>query len=107
MIIAEKGIVPNITLWRGDITAATFDLRLVNKTSETVTLFQGLTDQTPARHTIKLVPPYEAWLSLPSGEYEYYIENEGITLAVGLLQNIENKESYEYNTDNIFTEYRA
>lgn len=107
MIIAEKGIVPNITLWRGDITASTFDLRLVNTTSKAVSFFEGLTDQTPARHTIKLLPPQEAWKDLPSGEYEYYIENEGITLAVGLLQNIENKESYEYDTDNIFTEYRA
>lgn len=106
MIIAEKGIVPNILLWRGDISAYAFDLRLVNTTSEVVTLFEGLRDMTPSRHTIKLIPPKEVWDTLPSGEYEYYIENNGSILYMGLLQNIKNGESYEYDTEDTYTEYR-
>ena len=107
MIIAEKGINPNILLWRGDISAEIFDLRLVNTTSEVVTIIEGLRDITPSRHTIRLIPPKEIWETLPSGEYEYYIENNERILAAGLLRNIKNNENYEYDADNIFTEYRA
>lgn len=106
MIIAEKGIVPNITLWRGDISAYTFDLKLVNTTNEVVTIFEGLRDTTPSRHTIKLIPPKEVWESLPSGEYEYYVESNDGILAAGLLKNIKHGESYEYNTEDTYTEYR-
>ena len=107
MIIAEKGVVPNILMWRGDISAYVFNLRLVNTTSEVVTLFEGLRDLTPSRHTIKLTPPKEVWDTMPSGEYEYYIENKGSILALGLLKNIKPNESYEYDTEDIYTEYRA
>ena len=107
MIIAEKGILPNILLWRGDISAYTFDLRIVNMTSGVVTLIEGLRDMTPSRHTIKLIPPKEVWGNLPSGEYEYYVENNERILSAGLLRNIKSNENYEYDTDNIFTEYRA
>lgn len=106
MIIAEKGILPNIQLWRGDISAFTFDLRLVNTTTEDVTHIKGLRDMTPSRHTIKLVPPKDVWESLPSGEYEYYVENNGSILAAGLLKNINNIKNYEYNTEHYYTEYR-
>ena len=61
---------------------------------------------TPSRHTIKLIPPKEVWDTLPSGEYEYYIENNGSILYMGLLQNIKNGESYEYDTEDTYTEYR-
>ena len=107
MLIAEKGIIPNIQLWRGDISASTFDLRLVNTTSEVVTLIEGLRDLTPSRHTIKLIPPKDVWESLPSGEYEYYVEYKGSILAAGLLQNIKANENYGYVTEDIYTEYRA
>lgn len=107
MIIAEKGIAPHIQLWRGDITATDFTLLLINTTSEEVTRIEGLHDTTPSRHIITLVPPKEAWETLPNGEYEYYIENKGSILALGLLKNIKPNESYEYDTESIYTEYRA
>lgn len=107
MIIAEMGTTPNIQLWRGDITATDFTLLLINTTSEEVTRIEGLHDTTPSRHIITLVPPKEAWDILPNGEYEYYIENKGSILALGLLKNIKSNESYEYDTKDIYTEYRA
>lgn len=107
MIIAEKGIVPDILMWRGDISAYTFDLKLVNTTSGVVTIFEGLNDMTPSRHTIKLMPPSEVWHDLPSGEYEYYVENNGSILYAGLLKNNNNIESDGYSTDNTYIEYRA
>lgn len=106
MIIAEKGITPHIQLWRGDITATDFTLLLINTTSEEVTRIEGLHDTTPSRHIITLVPPKEAWETLPNGEYEYYIENKGSILALGLLKNIENIENIGYDTEDIYTEYR-
>lgn len=106
MLIAERGIIPNIQLWRGDISASTFDLRLIHTTSEVVTLIEGMRDYTPSRQTIKLVPPADVWESLPSGEYEYYIENKGSILAAGLLQNIKVNENYGYDTEHYYTEYR-
>ena len=106
MIIAEKGATPHIQLWRGDITATIFYLRLINTTSKVETLIEGLRDITPSRHIITLVPPKEAWNTLPNGEYEYYIENKGSILALGLLKNIENIENIGYDTEDIYTEYR-
>ena len=107
MIIAEKGIIPNIQLWRGDISATDFDLRLVNTASEVVTIIEGLHDNTPSRHIITLVPPKEVWGTLPNGEYEYYIEHNESILAMGLLQNIKNTETIGYDTEDDYTEYRA
>lgn len=107
MLIAEKGIIPNIQLWRGDISANSFDLRLVNTTSEVVTLIEGMRDYTPSRQTIKLIPPADVWESLPSGEYEYYVEHNGSILAAGLLKNIKANENYGYDTEHYYTEYRA
>lgn len=107
MIIAEKGIIPNIQLWRGDISATDFDLRLVNTTSEVDTIIEGLRDNTPSRHIITLVPPKEVWETLPNGEYEYYIEHNESILAMGLLQNIKNTENIGYDTEDDYTEYRA
>lgn len=106
MIIAEKGVAPHIQLWRGDITAKDFTLLLINTTSEEVTRIEGLHDTTPSRHIITLVPPKEAWDTLPNGEYEYYIEHKGSILALGLLKNIENIENIGYDTEDYFTEYR-
>lgn len=106
MIIAEMGIAPNIQLWRGDISAFNFELRLVNTTSGVAKVFKGLRDMTPTRHTITLIPPKDEWETLPSGEYEYYIEHKGSILASGLLKNIKPNESYEYDTESIYTEYR-
>ena len=107
MIIAEMGIAPNIQLWRGDITASDFTLLLINTTSEEVTRIEGLHDITPSRHIITLVPPKEAWETLPNGEYEYYIEHKGGILALGLLKNIKTTENIGYDTEDIYTEYRA
>lgn len=100
------GVAPNIQLWRGDISACSFNLRLVNTMSGEVTHMEGLRDMTPTRHIITLVPPKEAWETLPNGEYEYYIEHKGSILASGLLKNIKPNESYEYDTESIYTEYR-
>lgn len=107
MIIAEWGIVPDIKLWRGDISAYRLDLRLIHTNSEVVTLIEGLRDITPSRPTIKLIPPADVWKSLPGGEYEYYVEHNGSILAAGLLQNIKANENYGYVTEDIYTEYRA
>ena len=107
MIIAEMGVAPNIQLWRGDISAFDFTLLLINTTSEEVTRIEGLRDTTPSCHIITLVPPKETWKTLPNGEYEYYIEHKGSILALGLLKNIKPDESYEYDTESIYTEYRA
>lgn len=107
MIIADKGIVPNINLWRGDISASIFDLRLVNTTSEVVTLIEAMRDYTPSRHTIRLIPPKDVWESLPSGEYEYYVEDNGRIVAAGLLRNIKNDNKHGYESEHYYTEYRA
>lgn len=107
MIIAEMGIAPNIQLWRGDISASDFTLLLINTTSEEVTRIEGLRDMTPTRHTITIIPHKDIWEALPNGEYEYYIEHKGSILALGLLKNIKPNESYEYDTEDIYTEYRA
>lgn len=101
------GVAPDIQLWRGDISASNFTLLLINTTSEEVTRIEGLRDTTPSCHIITLVPPKEAWETLPNGEYEYYIESKGSILALGLLKNIKTTESYEYDTESIYTEYRA
>lgn len=106
MIIAEMGVVPNIQLWRGDISASNFTLLLINTTSEEVTRIEGLRDMTPTRHTITIIPKKDVWEALPNGEYEYYIEHKGSILASGLLKNIKPNESYEYDTESIYTEYR-
>lgn len=106
MIIADKGIVPTIQLWRGDISASIFNLRLINTTSEVVTIVERISDLTPSRMTIKLMPPQEVWEGLPSGEYEYYVENNGSILAAGLLTNIKENEVINYDTDHYYTEYR-
>lgn len=106
MIIAEIGVAPNIQLWRGDISAYSFNLRLVNTMSGEVTHIEGLRDMTPTRHTIQIILPKDKWEALPNGEYEYYIENKGSILASGLLRNIKPNESYEYDTESIYTEYR-
>lgn len=107
MIIAEKGIIPDIKLWRGDISAYRLDLRLIHTNSEVVTLIEGLRDLTPSRPTIKLIPPADVWKSLPGGEYEYYVEYKGSILAAGLLKNIKANENYSYDTEHYYTEYRA
>lgn len=107
MIIAEKGATPHIQLWRGDITANNFILRLRNTTSKVVTLIEGLRDITPTRHIITLVPPADRWETLPSGEYEYSIECNGGILDSGLLKNIKDTENIGYDTDEYYTEYRA
>lgn len=107
MIIAEKGATPHIQLWRGDITATMFYLRLINTTSKVETLIEGLRDITPSRHIITLVPPTDRWETLPSGEYEYNIEYNGGILASGLLKNIKDTENIGYDTDEYYTEYRA
>jgi hypothetical protein len=106
MIIAEMGVAPDIQLWRGDISACFFNLRLVNTMSGEVTHIEGLRDMTPTRHTIQIIPKKDVWEALPNGEYEYYIEHEGSILASGLLKNIKPNESYEYDTGSIYTEYR-
>lgn len=106
MIIAEKGTTPDIQLWRGDISACFFNLRLVNTMSGEVTHIEGLRDMTPTRHTIQIIPKKDVWEALPNGEYEYYIEHEGSILASGLLKNIKNTEKLSYDTEYDYTEYR-
>jgi hypothetical protein len=106
MIIADKGILPNILIWRGDISAASFDLRLVHTSTQVVTLIKALRDNTPSRLTIKLIPPKDVWATLPSGEYEYYIQDKGRIVATGLLKNIKNSSDYDYDTEHLYTEYR-
>lgn len=105
IITTDNGLAPYLTFWRGDIRAEAFTLRVVNTTTEVVTIFDGLTDVTPDRLTIMLAPDNEVWDALPNGEYEYYVEVRGRIVSAGLLRNIKRERVYEYETGEKFYEY--
>lgn len=106
IITNDNGLSPYIKIWRGDIEATAYDLRVVNTTSEVITLFKSLSDITPEKPTIMLAPDNEVWATLPNGEYEYYVEVKGRIVAAGLLRNIKREKDYEFSTEHYYTEYR-
>lgn len=103
----DNGIRQYLTFWRGDIKDTTFTLKLRDTTSNERYEFADLEDLTPNRLTVMLSPELEDWERVPEGEFEYIIENTAGTRqhACGLLQNVKNRRTSEYEQTTEYSEY--
>lgn len=106
MIIIADNKAPIITLWRGDISANTFEVHLTSMTTRKVTDFGVVYDTSSSSHTISFGLRRGIWDTLPSGEYEFTIKQKDNLYYRGLIKKISETTSYSYDTDDEYTEYR-